>query len=864
MKIRSKLIISFFILSLISLLVVTAVVYDTSRKSLTEIGYSRLASIKEEKKFQIQSYFENIMNAMAMFSRTPATIDAAKDLSQAFSDLKGVRLSKDMDDNLRDFYQKEFVPKIDSNLESVYPLSQVGRYLQYYYISSNSFGLGDKNKLDNVVSNDEYFKEHYKYHSMFQDFRDSFGFYDVFIVDMTGDIVYSVYKETDYATNLLTGPYSNQNISKVYQKAVKNNNRGGVFVDYAPYIPSYSSPACFISILIKEGERAVGVLIAQVSQKRINNIMTSGQTWESKGLGKTGETYLVGSDYLMRSDSRFLIEEKADFIRRLNEHDVKEDIVSRINEHNTTIMLLPVVSESVRRGIRGEEGTQIIEDYRGEKVLSSFSALNIKGLEWVIVSEIDVEEVMAPVIHLKNVMVVSTAIIVMFIVAMATVMGIRFTYPIIYLLNACSDFGRGVMSLLPLVNRNDEFKQLGEVMIQADRRIMKQRLDLEDEVSRRRKLQVSLMEARERAEIASKAKTQFLGQMSHELRTPLNHIVGFAQLLEYDEGLSDQQKDSVGEIISSGRNLTEIIDKMLQYSDMMSEHHNITISEFDVGNLVISALHGIEMSAKEKSIKISLSEDFKQDYKVIGDEQGAAVVLAEILKNAVQFNVAHGEIKIDSDFGRNGYFGVKVCDTGAGIEKDGIDEIFVPFSRMNKDTTISGVGIGLSNAYRLATSMAGDIHAESEVGVGSCFTVYFPNQSSKPSYSFDQLEKIVYVDDDPDMISIVEFSIESHGEIAIEVFSSPVQALSLIPEIKPDLMLLDYIMPEYDGVDLLKELRKNEAVKDVPVIFISGNSNEDLSSKYRDLGVIGYILKPIDPVALPSRILEIWNSNSSK
>ena len=235
--------------------------------------------------------------------------------------------------------------------------------LQKLYIDDNPHPNGEKHKLDRAKDDSSYSKAHGHFHPWFRHFLEERGYYDVFLVNHEGKLVYSVFKERDYATNLITGKWKNTDLGKITQEVLANFKQGSViYKDFAPYEPSAGAPAGFIAapIFDDKGEKH-GVLIFQMPVDRINAVMKS-----SVGLGETGETYLVGSDHLMRSDSRF--------------------------NKNSTILKEKVDTHSVREAIAGKTGAEMIQGHLGTDVVSAYTPLDFMGVRWAVVAEIDRSE----------------------------------------------------------------------------------------------------------------------------------------------------------------------------------------------------------------------------------------------------------------------------------------------------------------------------------------------------------------------------------------------------------------------------------------------------------------------------------------
>ena len=184
------------------------------------------------------------------------------------------------------------------------PKSLNAKILQKNYIIDNPFEVNQRHKLFNPNTNHSYDRVHEYFHNYFSNELEKYAFYDLFLIDMKGNIIYSVDKENDFASNLLHGIYKNSNLSLVYQQALHSAKNSISFEDFRPYEPSLNAPAAFMAIPIFDEEKKIGVLAIQLPVKQINKIMTLNDNQDAVGLGKSGEAYLVGKDKYMRSDSR--------------------------------------------------------------------------------------------------------------------------------------------------------------------------------------------------------------------------------------------------------------------------------------------------------------------------------------------------------------------------------------------------------------------------------------------------------------------------------------------------------------------------------------------------------------------------------
>ncbi len=294
--------------------------------------------------------------------------------------------------------------EVKPNVELYYPTSLEACHLQYEYIVENPNPPGDKHLMLDAKNDSQYNKVHKKYHQYLTDVILKFGFYDIFLIDLEkGDIVYTAYKETDFATNLYNGPYRESNLAELARQLRMNRDLNKAqIIDFSTYRPSYGAPAAFIGMPITEGSETIGALVLQLPVNEINRITTGNFNWEEDGLGTSGETYLVGEDHLMRSISRFYLQDTLGYQAALMDLGVEKEVVEKMYRLGTTIKQQRVKTEGVESALAGNQDTKIIEDYRHVPVLSSYAKLKLDGLNWAILSEIDEAEANIPIIEFEK------------------------------------------------------------------------------------------------------------------------------------------------------------------------------------------------------------------------------------------------------------------------------------------------------------------------------------------------------------------------------------------------------------------------------------------------------------------------------
>ncbi|SKC87308.1 GAF domain-containing protein [Ohtaekwangia koreensis] len=381
--------------------------YNALFKQLAELNYQskfdQLKSINSTKKRNIEYYFDIIRNQIRTFAENKMVVSAVNDFKKAFAKIhEGISDEKlaTIKDSLREYYANEFIPRIKDNtdqlerVEHYFPEEIRADVLQYLYISNNPHPTGQKSLLNRSEDESEYSKVHAHYHPVMRSFLEKFGYYDIFLIDhITGEMVYSVFKEIDFATSLLTGLYSKTNFGRVVKEAIESTDKNFVkLADFEPYDPSYHTPASFIACPIYDGDEKAGILVFQMPINKINQILTGDANWHDDGLGESGETLMIGSDYKLRSIARELMENKKRYLSGLKKIGYSDSITLQIDKMNTSILLETIKLTSVDKALQGETGTQIEKNKHNIEMLNAFAPLNIPDVHWIILSTMKEEE----------------------------------------------------------------------------------------------------------------------------------------------------------------------------------------------------------------------------------------------------------------------------------------------------------------------------------------------------------------------------------------------------------------------------------------------------------------------------------------
>ena len=473
LSIQSKLMSMLLAVSIGSIVVIAYQGYRSGRNAIEESIQNRLKSVRAAKATQIETYFSDLRSEVNVLGSGTMTKDALLTLNPAFEQVLSQAGSVDVDrvGELRAYYRNEFATRLEENTgspanpDAYLPAPIAARYLQYEYLVRNPNAIGEKDKLSVAGGKTNYSEIHAQYHPLFRGIADEFGYYDLFLINNNGDVVYSVRKETDFATNLRLGPYSRSSLAAAFKEAQQQNSGYVAMSDFSFYDASYGEPAAFAATPVYDGTDLIGVLAIQLPSDEINAVMTSEGKWEEEGLGTTGETFLVGSDEpepLLRSDSRKLLESPEVYYDILATQQVDEDKVDRIERLETSILSQPATSDTVARAIAGQVGVQTVTNYLGKESLSAYAPLNIRGLNWVIVSEIDSAEVFRPVESFAKRVLLSAAGLVFLITLFSLWLAKAFLKPVNRLTDGFRRLAKGHKDVVVEVVSDDEMGELAK------------------------------------------------------------------------------------------------------------------------------------------------------------------------------------------------------------------------------------------------------------------------------------------------------------------------------------------------------------------------------------------------------------------
>ncbi len=311
------------------------------------------------------------------------------------------------------------------------------KYLQKYYISENPNPTGQKNALEYATDGSAYSAAHKRFHPWFNKFLIQKEFYDVFLINKNGDIVYSVFKELDFATNLIKGQWKDSDLGNAFRTAVGGKAGQAYFLDFRPYAPSHDAPASFISTpIVDNNGETQGVLVFQMPISRINAIMAN-----NTGLGQTGETYIVGGDHLMRNDSRF------------------------VAKGESSILKTRIDSQAVKEAMAGKTGFMEGNDADNVPTYYAYTPVDFLGTRWAAIADISMAEVNGPISDMSKQLIITILSVVGVMVLAGTIFARTITNAISKITSAMRKVADGDLTTeVPLLGQKDEVGEMAAAL----------------------------------------------------------------------------------------------------------------------------------------------------------------------------------------------------------------------------------------------------------------------------------------------------------------------------------------------------------------------------------------------------------------
>ena len=395
--IQSKILITMLLSSILGVAVIGLSGLISGRSALREVESERLIELRESQKRAVEALFREVTNSLIVWSGGFSINEATTTLAADFAQLANATITPAQQQALVNYYDNDMLKPIKRvtgdtiDINAVLPSSNAQKYVQAYYTAPPR-PTADSLPVEDAGDASAWSTANARFDFYMRGMVTRFDYRDVLLLDMQGNVVYSVMKGPDLGTNILTGPYRESNLRDAYQKALASNDVDFVWItDFQPYQPQLDAPTAWVVSPVGMNGKIDGVMALPVPIAKINKIMTADKHWEAAGMGAATETYLAGPDNLMRSDSRLFLEDPKEYRRAAIDAGTPPDVVDRAIRLGGTTLVQPVPTAGLRAAQRGEAGVVSATDYMGNRELEAYAPLNVPNsdLHWSVLATRD-------------------------------------------------------------------------------------------------------------------------------------------------------------------------------------------------------------------------------------------------------------------------------------------------------------------------------------------------------------------------------------------------------------------------------------------------------------------------------------------
>ncbi|WP_105900757.1 response regulator [Vibrio gangliei] len=823
-RLQHTLMVAFLVLSLTPLTIIGLFFLHSHSQDLQEQSTSYLVSVRDTKKQQINDYIKSKQSEVLGIVRSELAYASGGrfyGLISAFT-----KLGDSPEESRANAQQRYILGSGDQIKTSVLPESK------------------------NYASTERYRLLHKRYHWAYLDILKRSDFSDILLIDLDGDVAYSVMKNDDFGTNLLTGKHKDSMLGQTFKrltevvKASRQNNE-----DYTP------------------------ILVSDFSQEHGQQVMWIGAPIIQQGYLHSYAMFKLPSTALTNT----ITETNKDTTQLL----VGSDNLARIQGLKTE--QITASEEVITKALAGHTAVGSFSNTHDEKIIAAYTPVKVQDKTWALVVELPEKEAYARVQQLEHIFYLVMLIGVAVVIICSHYLSNFITLPLLKLTWVAERVSAGDLTQdIINIERKDEIGRLATSFARMQRSI-KDKIDLIG--SQNAKLEENIKTIRQQndeLQLANKLKDEFLATTSHELRTPLHGMVGIAEALNSGANgpVPAHQKHQLSIIINSGQRLATLVDDLLDYHKMRYGNLDIQKTAVDLSSTTHLVLELSKHLLGNKPIRI-INQIPVELPLVLADAQRLEQVLYNLVGNAIKYT-SEGKIIISATILEHS-IRVQVVDTGQGIPSDQLEHIFEPLIQAGQDSSRyrQGAGLGLSISRQLIELMGGTLYVSSQPLVGTTFSFTLPiatdeqieaYQQSQINHHFQAPEVhnfvnnddsslpqnpngplLVVADDEPVNLQILDSFLRLEG-YRVKTATDGLTALKLIEDEKPELVLLDIMMPGMSGYEVCQDVRQTYDHAQLPIILLTALSQTNDRIRGFEAGANDYLTKPFNKQELAARI----------
>ena len=822
-RIQHTLMVAFLLLSITPFVISALLFLNAHTKDLSTQTTNHLSSLLDNQHRQLTRFFQSIESEVQSFSHS----ELASASGGRFYGLIGA------------FNQLGDLSHLNTS-------EARQRYLQNQLLTKET-----NNTQQNYIGHERYRLMHNRYHWAFQEYLKRSDFTDIVLANLDGQVVYSVNSPELFSENL-TNTFSDPELSHIFQRLQK--------------VTQSENPPTTPIVLFSDYQ----------SQKSGND----SHAWLAAPIMKQNYLHSYAFFKLDRQPLANLLQSTPD--RGIQTLIIGEDHQSRLP--NTSNVITTFNSESIHQALTGQSGVGQFINFNNTSVLSAFIPINVFGQSWALLVETPTEQAFARIQELQTFFIIAMIIAIILVIWAAHWISNSITAPLFRLTWAAEQVAAGDLDQeIGNTTRTDEIGRLATSFSRMQSSI-RDKIALIHEKNEELATHIEIIQQKNQdLQIADKLKDDFLASTSVELKTPLHGMIGIAEsLLMGSHGdLQRQQQHQLELVINSGQRLTNLVNDLVDYHKMRYGDLLIEKKPTDLASAISVVLELSDHLLSDKPIRIinQISSDIPL---VIADEERLEQVLYHLVGNAIQYT-HEGKIILSATILEN-KIRIQIVDTGQGMSNEQLEHIFEPLQHTHREHKIkrTGAGLGLSISRQLIMLMDGQVYISSQPQVGTTITftlnlatqtdiqthqhthihrhfqlpmtpqVQMVNQPNTPEIDKHK-ECVLVVDDDAINRQIFANFLTASGHRVL-IAESGEQALKLMQQEQPALMLIDIVMPEMNGYELCQKIREQYDGTELPIIMLSALGQVKDRIKGFDCGANDYLSKPFNQKELMARV----------